>query len=157
MMEDKKTIFYYISQVFATYGMILFIFIILGITVGESASDYSSLFELGNKGFSIATLLQLFILAILISIAQIAFLTDRWIKNMLLIFRNVLFFGTAIITIAIFAIFFEWFPVYDVKAWIGFVLSFMICTFVSVTISRLEEQAENKKMEQALNRIKKEK
>lgn len=70
---------------------------------------------------------------------------------------NVLFLGTTIITIAIFAIFFEWFPVYDVKAWIGFVLSFMICTFVSVTISRLEEQAENKKMEQALKRIEKEK
>lgn len=157
MMEDKKTIFNYISQVFATYGMILFIFIFLGITVGESVSGYSSLFELGNRGFSIATLLQLFILAILISIAQITFLTDRWIKNLSLFFRNVLFFGIAIIIIAIFAIFFEWFPINDVKAWIGFILSFSVCTAVSVTISRLEEQAENKKMEQALNRFKREK
>lgn len=157
MMEDKKTVFYYISQVFATYGIILFIFIIFGITIGEGARGYSSLFELGNQGFSIATLLQLFILAILISIAQIAFLTDRWIKNMSLFFRNVLFLGTVIIAIVLFAIFFEWFPIYDVKAWIGFVLSFIVCTVVSVTISRLEEQAENKKMEQALNRFKREK
>lgn len=157
MMEDKKTIFYYISQVFATYGIILFMFIIFGITIGEGARGYSSLFELGNQGFSIATLLRLFILAILISIAQIAFLTDRWIKNMSLFFRNVLFLGTVIIAIALFAIFFEWFPIYDVKAWIGFALSFIVCTVVSVAISRLEEQAENKKMEQALNRFKREK
>lgn len=157
MMEDKKTIFNYIGQVFATYGMILFIFIIFGIMIGDIARGYSSLFELGNQGFSIATLLQLFILAIIISIAQIAFLTDRWIKNLSIFFRNVLFFGTAIITIAIFAIFFKWFPIYDVKAWIGFGLSFIVCTVVSVTISRLEEQAENKKMEQALNRFKREK
>ena len=39
-MEDNKTIFNYISQVFATYGMILFIFIIFGIMIGDNASGY---------------------------------------------------------------------------------------------------------------------
>ena len=154
MMEDNKTIFNYIGQVFATYGMILFIFIIFGIMIGDNASGYSSLFELGNQGFSIATLLQLFILAVIISVTQIAFLTYKLIKNLSIFFRNVLFFGTIVITFVTFAILFEWFPIDDVKAWIGFVLSFVVCTAISVTISRLEEQAENKKMEQALNKIK---
>lgn len=153
MMEDNKTIFNYIGQVFATYGMILFLFIIFGIMIGDNASGYSSLFELGNHGFSIATLLQLFILAIIISIAQIAFLTDRWIKNLSIFFRNVLFFGIVVLTIVIFAILFGWFPIDDVKSWIAFVLSFVVCTAISVAISRLEEQAENRRMEQALNKI----
>ena len=154
MMEDNKTIFNYIGQVFATYGMILFIFIIFGIMIGDNASGSSSLFELGNQGSTIATLLQLFILAIIISVAQIAFLTDRWIKNLSILFRNVLFFGIVVLTIVIFAILFGWFPIDDVKSWIGFVLSFVVCTAISVTIRGLKEQAENKKMEQALNKIK---
>lgn len=154
MMEDNKTIFNYIGQVFATYGMILFIFIIFGIMIGDIASGYSSLFELGNQGFSIATLLQLFVLAFIITVAQVAFLTDRWIKNLSLLFRNVLFFGIVVLTIVIFVILFGWFPIGDVKSWVGFVLSFVVCTAISVTISRLEEQAENRKMEQALNKIK---
>lgn len=154
MMEDNKTIFNYIGQVFATYGMILFIFIIFGSLIGDIASGYSSLFELGNQGFSIATLLQLFVLAFIITVAQVAFLTDRWIKNLSLFFRNVLFFGIVVLTIIIFVILFGWFPIDDVKSWIGFVLSFVVCTAIGVTISRMEEQAENRKMEQALNKIK---
>ncbi|MGN0340885.1 MAG: hypothetical protein ACI4D0_10380 [Lachnospira sp.] len=154
MMEDNKTIFNYIGQVFATYGMILFIFIIFGSLIGDIASGYSSLFELGNQGFSIATLLQLFVLAFIITVAQVAFLTDRWIKNLSLFFRNVLFFGIVVVTIVIFVILFGWFPIDDLKSWIGFVLSFVVCTAIGVTISRMEEQAENRKMEQALNKIK---
>ncbi len=57
MMEDNRTIFNYISQFFAIYGMIVMIFIIFGILIGDSASGYSSLFELGNQGFSTSTLL----------------------------------------------------------------------------------------------------
>jgi hypothetical protein len=154
MMEDNRTIFNYISQFFAIYGMIVMIFIIFGILIGDSASGYSSLFELGNQGFSTSTLLQLFILALIISIAQIAFLTDKWIKKLSMLIRNILFFGTIVLTIVIFSIFFHWFPIDDAKAWMGFVVSFIICTSISILISRLEEQAENKKMEQALNKIK---
>lgn len=154
MMEDNRTIFNYISQFFAIYGMIVMIFIIFGILIGDSASGYSSLFELGNQGFSTSTLLQLLILALIISIAQIAFLTDKWIKKLSMFIRNILFFGTIVLTIVTFSILFHWFPIDDAKAWMGFVVSFIICTSISILISRLEEQAENKKMEQALNKIK---
>lgn len=60
MMENNKTIFTYISQVFATFGIILLLFVLFGLTIGDSAKEYSSLFALGRQGFSIATILQLF-------------------------------------------------------------------------------------------------
>ena len=44
MMEDNRTIFNYISQFFAIYGMIVMIFIIFGILIGDSASG--CLFEI---------------------------------------------------------------------------------------------------------------
>lgn len=153
-MEDNKTIYNYIGQTFATFGIIVFIFIILGIAIGDSESKYSSLFQLGNQGFSISTLLQLFILSVIISIAQISFFTDKWFKNLSMFIRNILFFGTIVLTMVIFALLFDWFRIDGIKAWIGFFLSFVVCTAVSVTFSILGQQSENKKMEQALDKIK---
>ena len=94
MMENNKTIFTYISQVFATFGIILLLFVLFGLTIGDSAKEYSPLFTLGSQGFSTATILQLFLLSVIISLAQITFLTDRWIQNLALILRNILFFTT---------------------------------------------------------------
>ncbi|WP_337537669.1 hypothetical protein [Suilimivivens sp.] len=155
MMENNKTIFTYISQVFATFGIILLLFVLFGLTIGDSVKEYSSLFALGRQGFSIATILQLFFLAVIISLAQITFLTDRWIQNLALILRNILFFTTVILTIVIFVILFDWFPIDDLSAWAGFALSFAACTAASVAISRLKEKTENNKMEQALGRMQK--
>lgn len=152
-MEENKTIFNYITQLFATYGIMVAIFMIFGVTIGNLANGHSSLFALGTLGFSTETLFQLLLLATIITLAQITFLTDRWIKNMGLILRNICFFGCIVIVMAVFAAVFVWFPIKEVKAWIGFGASFFVCTAVSIVISKLEEKAENKKMQQALHRF----
>ena len=59
------------------------------------------------------------------------------------------------IVIVLFVIIFKWFPLNDVKAWIGFLVSFAICSAVAVVISRAREKAENFKIDQALERYKK--
>lgn len=155
MMEDNKTFFNYISQVFATFGMIVLIFIILGIVVGEQIRMYSSLFEYGKGGLSMSTLVQLFVFAIIISAGQVLFLTDKWIKNMPIIWRNVCFFSVVIIVLTSFCIKFQWFPITDRKAWIGFIVSFLVCSAIGIIISRIKEKAENKKMAQILDKWKK--
>lgn len=154
-MEENKTIFNYISQIFATFGIIVLMFIILGSMMDEEVRAFSSLFGLGKEGLSMSTLLQLFLLAIIISIGQIIFLTDRWIKNMPLVLRNICFFAVIILAMVFFCCIFSWFPVSNVKAWIGFMLSFLACTTISIVIGRIKEKAENKKMAQALQSIKK--
>ena len=154
-MEEKKTIFDYIGQLFATYGIIVAIFLIFGSCIGSLAKDHSTLFSLGKEGFAMNTLFELLLLAVIITGTQIVFLTDKWIKNMSLILRNVFFFGIIVIVMAVFAIVFGWVPVNEAKAWIGFFISFFICTVISITISRLEEKAENRKMERALEKFQK--
>ena len=154
-MEEKKTIFDYIGQLFATYGIIVAIFLIFGSCIGSLAKGHSSLFSLGKEGFAINTLFELLLLAVIITGTQIVFLTDKWIKNMSLVLRNVFFFGIIVIVMVVFSIVFGWFPVNEAKAWIGFFISFFICTVISITISKLEEKAENKKMEQALEKFQK--
>ncbi|MBO4450262.1 MAG: hypothetical protein J5777_06725 [Clostridiales bacterium] len=154
-MEDRKTIFEYISQLFTTYGIIVLIFIVINCFIGNEARSVSTLFSLGSAGLSSATLAELLLLAFIITVAQNVFLSDILIKNMALIVRNILFFMTVMIAIAVFVILFGWFPINEAGAWIGFLVSFAVCTAVSAFFMRLEERAENKKMQEALNKLKK--
>ena len=154
-MEDRKTIFEYIAQLFTTYGIMVVIFIVINLFIGENARSVSTLFAIGSDGLSSAMLLELLLLAFIITAAQNVFLSDILIKDMALIVRNILFFLTIMIAITVFVIIFGWFPINEVGAWIGFIISFAVCTAVSAVFMRLEERAENKKMQEALNRLKK--
>ena len=154
-MEDRKTIFEYIAQLFTTYGIMVVIFIVINLFIGENARSVSTLFAIGSDGLSSAMLLELLLLAFIITAAQNIFLSDILIKDMALIVRNILFFLTIMIAITVFVIIFGWFPINEVGAWIGFIISFAVCTAVSAVFMRLEERAENKKMQEALNRLKK--
>ena len=154
-MEEKKSIFDYIRQLFTIYGVMVLMFVIFNLIIGDEAKSVSSLFSLGSKGLLSATLLQLLFMALIITAAQNVFLTDILIKNMALVVRNILFFVTIMIAIIVFVIVFGWFPIENAAAWVGFIVSFAVCTGVSALLMRIEENAENKKMQEALNRLKK--
>ena len=109
-MDDRKTIFDYIKQLFTTYGIMVVIFIVTNLIIGNEARSLSTLFALGSAGLSTATLLQLFFLAAIITVAQNIFLSDILIKNLALIVRNILFFVTVMAASTLFIVFFGWFP-----------------------------------------------
>lgn len=152
MMEEKKTFFNYISQVFATFGIIIVIFVIFSLIIGDGAKVYSSLFSLGSEGLGIGTILQLLSLSTVITILRNIFLTDGVIKNMPMIARNISFFAITTAACAGYIVLFKWFPLDDVLAWIGFLVSFAVCSVVAVGVSKLKEKAEDKKMERALEK-----
>jgi hypothetical protein len=151
-MNENKTAFNFILQIFGTYGIIVVIFVVLSLVLPEEVCEVSSLFALGKTGITNATLLQLLLLAVLISVSRIVFLTDRVFSKMAIILRNILFFLTVLVMIILFVVLFKWFPIADVKAWIGFFVSYIICTSIGVFISRWAEKQENIKMEAALKK-----
>ena len=140
---------------FSIYGVMIVIFVVINLIIGDNAGSVSTLFSLGKTGLSTATLLELLLLTLIVTAAQSIFLTDVVIKNMALIVRNILFFATILVAITVFASVFGWFPLNDPAAWTGFIVSFAVCAAVSAFLMRLEENAENKKMQEALNRLKK--
>ncbi|MBP5554844.1 MAG: hypothetical protein J6X94_08235 [Lachnospiraceae bacterium] len=153
-MEDNKSIFDYISKVFTVFGVVILIHVIIGSAVGNDASEMSTLFSLGAKGLAMSTILQLFVLSVIVIILQTLFLTDRVIKSMSIAIRIILMFVSVTCAIVIFVLAFKWFPVYDAMAWVGFFVSFAICSLAGVCFSRLKEKAENKKMDEALKKYK---
>lgn len=154
-MEERKTVFNYISQVFATFGIIVTIFILFSLLIGEGTGAYSTLFALGRAGLGIGTLLELLLLSAIITLVQVLFLTDRWIRNMSIVWRNVLFFLTVLAAIVAMIWLFGWFPVDDLLAWGGFLVSFVLSMGLSILISRLRERAENERMQAALDKYQK--
>ena len=154
-MEENKTIFNYIGQVFSTFGIIVTIFIVFGLLIGESSGEYSSLFRLGREGLTIATLLQLLLLSFVITISQVVFQTDKWIKNMMILWRNILFFLVIMLAIVFMVVLFGWFPLSDFKAWIGFFLSYTVSMMISILVSGIKERAEDRRMQEALEKFNK--
>ena len=151
-MEEKRSFLNMCTGLFSSYGVIVVIFIILDLAVGEEAQGYSTFFEYGNKGFSISTLIQIFALAFIISVLRNVFLSDKLIKSMSIIMRNVLFFLLITVSIIVFVVAFGWFPIDDAMAWLGFIVSFSVCSAIGVVVSRIRETNENEKMQRALEK-----
>lgn len=151
-MEDRKTVFTYIGETFAAFGIIVFLFILITAGIGKAAEGYSTFFEFGNRAISLHTLLQFLGLAIVSNVCRNVLFDDRWIRSMSLFARNVVFFLIITVTIVIFVILFDWFPINDIKAWIGFIVSFAVSSTIAVVLSRIRERTENDKMNRALEK-----
>ena len=158
-MEEKKTILDYIGQIFMLFGLTIFILNIFCMVFGESAKELSgsNMFSMGREGLSVATMMQFFSVMIWITLARFLFFTDTIIKNMRLVFRTVGMVISVIITIAIYVILCNWFPIDEWQPWVMFFVCFAISFCISLTVTVLKERTENRKMEEALARLKEDK
>lgn len=156
-MDKRFTLFGFLAQVFMIYGIIIALLNIFCLLFGSEAAGYSTIFSLANAGLSVATSMQ-FLLAITIVIAlRLVFMTDTLIKNMPLGVRIAALFVSGFAVIIAFVFLFGWFPVDDPLAWIMFLICFPVSCTVSVVISTAAERQENRKLDDALKRIKEEK
>ena len=153
-MEENISIFDRISKVFTVFGVVILVHVIIGMIVGEGASEVSTLFSLGSEGLAMNTILQLFALSVIVIILQTVFLTDMIIRSLSIVLRIIMMFVSVTCAIVVFVLAFKWFPVDEIFAWVGFFVSFAICSLVSALYSRLREKTENRKMDEALEKIK---
>ena len=155
-MNNKPTVFDYLSQVFMIYGITVLILNIFCLIFGETARDYSTIFSLGSSGISFKTTLQ-FLLAIAITIAfRFTFMTDILIKKMSITARIVAMFTAAFLNIVVFVLLCDWFPLNNPIAWTMFLISFVVSCTVSTLISICKEKYENRQLSEALQKLKEE-
>lgn len=154
MIEMKKIIMTLGTQVLRIYGLVMLLFTVIRFVVGDSAQEISTLFQAAENGFSGSALLQILLLSVMIAIGQMIFLSEEGVKDLSIVNRLICFFILIFATIIVFAILFDWFPIYDVKSWICFILSFGICMAVTVFVTGHHEKNENEKMAEALEKLK---
>ena len=153
-MEKRKTIFDYAGQVFIIFGFSIAVLNLLCILVGEHAQDVSGIYSMGKEGLSTATMVQFFGVSICITGLRFLFFTDKIISRMSITVRTVCMLLSIIVLIVLCVLMFGWFPVDMWQPWTGFFVTFGLCFLGSMTITHLKEKTENRKMEEALQRLK---
>lgn len=155
-MEEKKTIFDYLAQVLTVFGFSMLTLNLLCFLVGESAAEISPMFALGRRGIPVEIVFQFFAVAFLVVGARFVFFTDVVIKGMPLWLRTMCMLGTVVAVIVLFVLLFGWFPVDMWQPWVMFVVCFGLCFLGSYSVMAWKEKMENKRMDEALQRLKKE-
>ena len=155
-MEKKRTIFDYMGQVFMIFGITMVVLNIFCILFGESAKDYSLMFSLGNQGLSVQTALQFFLVSICITTLRFLFFTDLLLKRMSILWRTVFMVIAVVIVIGVFIVMCGWFPINMWVPWLLFFLSFGVSFGISMAVTIWKERIENRKMAEALERLKEE-
>lgn len=153
-MEERKTIFDYIGMVFSVFGFSIAVLTIFCVLFGEEAGEVSNMFSMGGEGLSVATMTQYFAVSACIIFFRFLFCTDTIIKNMAIAARTVCMVASAVGTIIVFVLCFGWFPADMWLPWILFIVCFLVCFAVSMAVAVQREKVENRKMEEALARLK---
>lgn len=153
-MEERKTIFDYLGNVMITFGFSIAVMSVLCLLVGEEARDVSTIYSLGNTGLSVTVMMQFLGTSVCITGFRALFFTDHVIRGLSITMRMVGMLSSVVALIALCAVLFGWFPVGMWQAWAAFFLTFALCFAGSLAVTYLKEKAENRKMEEALGRIK---
>lgn len=153
-MEEKKTILDYLAQVVLLYGVMILMMVVFCMIFGDTARGLSSLFTLGSDGLSISILLQFLLISALVTLTRFLFFTDTIIKSMPIVLRTVLMLASDVCIIVVFVICFDWFPVTMWEPWALFAICFVASFGISLAVMLVKEKSENKKMEEALKKLK---
>ena len=153
-MDEKKTIFDYLAQVMIVFGFSMLVLNIFCLVFGNAAKDISALFELGDQGIPAGITLQFLCISSLIIGLRFVFFTDMIIQKMPIWLRTICMLTFVVIIIAVFIIIFNWFPVDMWQPWAMFFVCFGLSFLGSCLVVTVKEKVENKRMEEALQRLK---
>lgn len=153
-MEEQKTIFNYIQEIFSIFSISTLLLIGIAYTVGEEAKDYSSMFRLGSQGLTSATMLQFLLMSALIAGLRYFFFSEKILKKKSVFFRTAIMLISVIFLTAVFAACFDWFPIFQWQPWLGFTISFGVSFGLATLLVVIKTRMENKRMQEGLATLK---
>lgn len=153
-MEEKRTIFDYLAQVLIVFGFAILTINIFCLVFGDSAKEFSAMFALGNQGIPSKIVFQFLGVSVLIVGVRFIFFTDIIIKKMPVWMRTACMLTAVVAIIAFFVTAFHWFPADMWQPWAMFFICFGISFLGSYFVMMIREKVENKRMEEALQRLK---
>lgn len=154
-MDENNSIFDYLTRVLVVFGFSMLVMNIFCVMFGDSAQGLSSMFALGSQGLPVEMTFQYLGISVLIVAMRFLFFTDRLIKNMAIPLRTVCLLGSVVLIAVVFIIRFQWFPVDMWQAWAMFLFCFIVCFVCSYLVMLLKEKTENRKLNEALSKLKK--
>ena len=139
----------YFVQVFIIFSVAIMTISLLGLFVGDAAKGMSTLFSLGSRGIALSTIGQLFLMSLIIAALNTIILSDKLLKNVMMLWKIVIMLVLIIITIICFILLFGWFAIDNLYAWVGFAISFGSGFAISTMVMMIKTKLENQKYERS--------
>lgn len=152
-MKDKRTIFSYGAEVLIIYAVGMIIMMLLVTVVGEEAREVSKMYSLGKEGVPIAVMWQFLVFSFMVTTIKGVCFDSKVLQHLSVILRAIIMMVSIVLVLLVFVVLFQWFPMEMWEAWVGFFLSFSLCTFGSVGVMILKTKLEDKKMEKGLENL----
>lgn len=152
-MENRPTILKLLQKVFVIYGITILILNIFTLIFGDSAKEMSTIFSFGNEALGVKTGMQFLLAVVILVLIETLFTTDILIKKMKIPMRICLMFVCTFAVISLLIVIFGWVPTNMALPWIMFIICFAISSAVSTIITAYSEKQENKKLNEALKRL----
>ena len=155
-MEKKYTIFQFLMEIMIVFSVSILFITFVGTLIGEDSQSQSTLFLLGNKGLSNATIFEFFLFSIILEITRLFWISERILKRIMMLWRMIFMLSSIVIEVACFSQIFGWFHLTDFHAWIGFLVTFAFFFCMSILVMVTKTNMENKKVEEGLKNYRKE-
>ena len=110
--------------------------------IDENIEELSSLFALVEYGLTYRTILQITGFSVIMAGLATFLFSEYFFKKTLFLRRTILFFIATLLVSSGFSCIFKWFPVNDPLAWLGFILSTLICFSASIGLTRVKLKLE---------------
>ncbi len=149
-----KKILEILNDIFITFGIVMLVLLVIAVAIGNDARGMSSLFEFGASAISVPAILQILILCAGSNILKHIFYSDFMIKHLPRWSRILILFVVVYILLVFEILHFGWIGESNSRGWIFTSLAFVLSFTGSVVAITLKENAENKKMNDALSQYK---
>ena len=160
-MDNKKNRVSFITGILKEFSTI-FTMIILSISfsgnfiffLDREILNMSTIFTLGSAGLPYTTIAQSALFAIIMAFVSRFLFSEFFAIKISFLWRYIIFFLITLFTTSIFAIIFNWFPVYNLYAWLYFIAFFLLFFGIAIGFSFLFLRLENKKYNKLLENFK---
>jgi len=132
------------AMVFSPALLVMTIVIMLVVRYIPGAVNTSSLFSSGS-GLSFGAILQIAGMSLFFAVFSVLFISQRFFPVMRFAYRLLFFFLSALITVSVFAITFNWIFIDDLLSWVIFISFFIVCYLISTGLTFVWLQQEKKK------------
>ena len=148
-MEEQRGFIKILSQqTVITFAYALIAISVTGWIAGDAVKEYSGLFSLGSVGLSYQSIMQIFILSVIISFIVALLCSDIVFRKTMLLWRYILIWFLSLISSGVFAAVFRWLPLDSWGGWvilgISLTVFFIIGAFGMIAKTKLEEKRYNK-------------
>jgi len=119
---------------------------------GKEAGEISTIYKYGSDGIAVDTIFQFLAASLAMEGLKVFWLSDKVLKHMMTLWRTICMSLSVIPVIAIFSLLFSWFPMSNVSAWCGFLITYGVFLGLSLLAMTLKVKLENRKIDKGFKK-----